>query len=58
MAPILIHTTKASLKRTRYVETHRRVGSMAGNYKGLEQYFDALGARRKDDTQWAKYGGS
>ena len=34
------------------------VGSLLENYEGLEQYVGALGARRTDDTQWAKYGGS
>ena len=33
------------------------VGSLLEVYK-FEQYVDALGARRTDDTQWAKYGGS
>ena len=56
LAPILILTAGRGLVLTRYVEAYKRVGSLVG-YKGYKQYVDALGARRKDDTQWAKYGG-
>jgi len=56
-APILIFTTEWGLHRTRYVESYKMVGSLLENYK-FEQYVDALGARRTDDTHWAKYGGS
>lgn len=33
------------------------VGSVIDDYE-FEQYVDALGARRIDDSKWAKYGGS
>jgi len=56
-APILICTTKYGIHRTRYVESYKMVGSSLETYK-FEQYVYALGARRTDDTQWAKYGGS
>lgn len=56
--PILIYTGTKSLKRTRYVEKYKMVGSMAGNREKLQRYIDALAARRKDDIEWVKYGGS
>ena len=56
-APILIFTSKRGIHFTRYVESYDMVGSLTGNKK-FKQYVDALGARRTDDTQWAKYGGS
>ena len=34
------------------------VGSMAGDPQEFQRYVGALAARRKDDTQWIKYGGS
>ena len=55
-APILICTTEWGIRRTRYVESYKMVGSSIDNYT-FEQYVDALGARRTDDTHWAKYGG-
>ena len=57
-APILIFTTKWSIHLTRYVESYNMVGSLLEDYRKFEQYVDALGARRTDDNQWAKYGGS
>ena len=57
LAPILILTTNLSIRFTRYVESYNMVGSSV-YYKEFEQYVDALGDRRRDDIQWAKYGGS
>jgi len=57
LAPILIYTTRWSVQLTRYVEAYKMVGSLV-HYKEFEQYVDALGARRRDDIQWVKYGGS
>lgn len=57
VAPILIFTTKWGLHRTRYIKSYNMVGSVIEVYQ-FEQYVDALGARRIDDIQWAKQGGS
>ncbi|KAF8808530.1 hypothetical protein BYT27DRAFT_7137322 [Phlegmacium glaucopus] len=57
VAPILIFTTRWSIHLTRYVEAYKMVGSLI-DHKAFEQYVDALAARRNDDTQWVKYGGS
>ena len=56
-APILIFTSKRGVQFTRYVESYDMVGSLTGNKK-FEEYVDALGARRTDDIQWAKYDSS
>ncbi|KAF8814917.1 hypothetical protein BYT27DRAFT_7238634 [Phlegmacium glaucopus] len=56
-APILIFTTKWSIHRTRFVEAYKMVGSSI-DHGAFEQFVDDLAARRKDDTQWIKYGGA
>ena len=55
LAPILICTTK--IERTRYVTEYKMVGSTGKDLQLIYRYFDALAARRKNDTEWAKYGG-
>lgn len=56
LAPILIYTTNWGIRFTRYVESYKMVGSLV-SYKEFDDYVDALGDRRRDDIQWAKYGG-
>ncbi|KAF8162804.1 hypothetical protein B0H34DRAFT_295065 [Crassisporium funariophilum] len=55
-APILIYTGRRSINMTRYVEKYPIVGSSTSN-KLYQQYVTALGARRRDDIDWIKYGG-
>jgi len=56
LAPILIYTSMRSVQLTGYVKEYNMVGS-AWDPETLHRYFDALGARRKDDIEWAKYDG-
>ena len=54
LSPILIYMAGKGLL-THYVEAYKMVGSLLDSEK-YQQYVNALGARRKDDTQWAKCG--
>ena len=56
LAPILIYTSVINVQLTRYVKEYKMVGSACGP-QILHKYLEALGARRKDDTEWAKYDG-
>jgi len=57
-APILICTTKRGIKLTRYVGSYRNTGSLTGSdHELLHEYLQSLGARRKGDTGWMKFGG-
>ena len=57
-APILIYTNKRGLELTRYVNLYPNTGSLTGSdYKVLHEYLESLGARRKGDTGWMKFGG-
>lgn len=57
-APILICTSKRGIKLTRYVQSYPNTGSLTGSdYKIINEYVEALGARRVGDTGWMKFGG-
>ncbi|KIM41136.1 hypothetical protein M413DRAFT_159868 [Hebeloma cylindrosporum] len=57
-APILICTSKQGIALTGYVRSYPNTGSLKGSdYKILNEYLEALGARRRDDTGWMKFGG-
>ena len=57
-APILIFTSKQGIGLTRYVGSYANTGSLTGSdYKMLNEYVEALGARSKGDTGWMKFGG-
>jgi len=57
-APILIFTSHCGIGLTRYVESYANTGSLMGSdYKVLHEYIDALGARRRGDMGWMKFGG-
>ncbi|KAF8809748.1 hypothetical protein BYT27DRAFT_7093771 [Phlegmacium glaucopus] len=57
LAPLLIYTGARHLYLTHYVDAYKMVGSSVDD-RVFERYASALGARRNDDTQWVRYGGS
>jgi hypothetical protein len=57
-APILIFTSKRGIGLTHYVGWYVNTGSLTGSdYKVLNEYVEALGARSEGDTGWKKFGG-
>ena len=57
-APILIFTSHRGIGLTRYVESYADTGSLKGSdYRVLHEYVEALGARRRGDMGWMKFGG-
>ena len=57
-APILICTSTRGIELTRYVRSYPNTGSLKGSdYKVLNEYVEALGARKNGDTGWMKFGG-
>jgi len=56
-ALILICTSKQQIDSTRYVQSYPNTGLLTGDKKVLHEYLESLGARRKGDKGWMKFGG-
>jgi len=56
-APILICTSKQQIDSTRYVQSYPNTGSLTeSDKKVVDEYLESLGARRKGETGWMKFG--